>query len=94
MKKKSIFTKILLIVVVALICLVLTVLSAFLLGSVNTKIFDFSNLNFANMLPVLLIGGFISCLIIGLLVLFLAKDVFVKVKNHLFDEEKDGGKEK
>ena len=93
MKKKSIFAKILLIVVIALICLVLTLLAAFLVGSVQNDVFDFSDLNFSNMLPVLVIGVFISCLIIGLLVLFLAKDVFVKIKNYIF-EENDGGEEK
>ena len=82
MSKKPIFTKIVLILFVALICLALTLLLAFLLGAIDTDIFDFSNLNFSNMLPVIIIGGFISCVVVGFLVIFLAKDVFIKVKNY------------
>lgn len=85
MSKKSIFSKIIIIIVVALICLVLTLSMAFLVGSVNVDIFDFSNLNFSNMLPIIVIGGFISCIIIGILIIFLAKDVFIKLKNYFFD---------
>ncbi len=91
MNKKTIFSKIIIIIVVALICFIATALLAFLLGSVNTDIFDFSNLNFSNMLPIIIIGGFISCVIIGILILFLAKDVFIKIKNYMLNSENDGG---
>ena len=94
MNKKPIFTKVLIIIAVALVCLVLTLLVAFLLGSINTDIFDFSNLNFSNMLPVIILGGFISCVIVGFLIIFLAKDIFVKVKDFVFDNKEDGGNEK
>lgn len=93
MKSKSIFSKIMTIIVVALICLILTVVTALLLGSVNTDIFDFSNLNISNMLPVLIIGGFISCVAVGILVLFLAKEIFAKAKNEIFTKD-NGGNEK
>ena len=72
----------------------MTMLTAFLLGSINTDIFDFSNLNFSNMLPIILIGGFISCIIIGFLVIFLAKDMFIKIKDYFSETKKDGGNEK
>ena len=91
MSKKPIFTKIMIIIAVALVCLVITLTIAFLLGSINTNIFDFSNLNFSNMLPVIVIGGFISCLVIGILIIILAKDVFIKVKDYLFETKNDGG---
>lgn len=88
MSNKPIFTKIMLVIVVALVCLVLTVLMAFLFGSIDADIFDFSNLNISNMWPVIVVGGFISCVIVGLLVLVLAKDVFIKVKDFLFESKK------
>ncbi len=94
MSKKPIFAKIIIILAVALICLVLTLSLAFLFGSINTEVFDFSNLNLSNMLPVIIIGGFISCVIVGFLIMFLAKDVFVKVKDYFFETKNDGGKEK
>lgn len=70
------------------------VCSAFLLGSINTDVFDFSNLNFSNMLPIILVGGFISCVVVGILIIFLAKDIFVNVKDYFFESKNDGGKEK
>ena len=94
MSKKPIFPKVIIILTVALICLVLTLSLAFLFGSINTEVFDFSNLNFSNMLPIIIIGGFVSCVIIGFLIIFLAKDVFVKVKDYFFETKNDGGKEK
>ena len=94
MSNKPIFTKIMLVIVVALVCLVLTVLMAFLFGSIDADVFDFSNLNISNMWPVIVVGGFISCVIVGLLVLVLAKDVFIKVKDFLFESKNDRGNEK
>lgn len=94
MSKKPIFTKIMIIIAVALICLVLTVLTAFLFGSINTDIFDFSNLNFSNMLPIIIIGGFISCVTIGILVIILAKDILIKIKNYYLETKDNGGNKK
>ena len=93
MKNKTVFSKIMTVIVVALVCLVLTVVIAFLFGSANADIFDFSNLNISNMLPVLIIGGFISCVAVGILVIILAKDIFVKIKDEFFTKD-NGGKEK
>ncbi len=92
--KKSIFSKVMIIVVVALICLILTLAIALMLGSNNKDIFDFSNLNISNVLPVVFIGGFVSCVIVGILVIFLCKDIFVKVKDYFFENKENGGNEK
>lgn len=91
MKNQSLFKKVIILMIVAVVCLALTVTVAFFFGNANRTLFDFKNLNLANMLPVFAIGGFFSCVIIGFLVLFLAKDVFVKVKDY-FKEENGGNK--
>lgn len=71
-------------IVLSLICIFLTLGAALLLGSVDTAIFDFKNLNLANMIPALIIGGFISCVIVGITLLFVSRSVFFKVKeNHM-----------
>ena len=89
MKKKSIFTKAIIVICAAMICLIITLSIAFLFGSVNADLFDFSNLNISNMLPIILIGGFISCFIVGILIILLAKDVFMKAKNYLFETNQE-----
>lgn len=90
MSNKSTFKKIIIIVITALICLTLTAVIALLFGSVNTEIFDFSNLNLSNMIPIIVLGIFISCVIVGILVLFLAKDVFEKIKDVFFKNDNGG----
>lgn len=92
MNKKSIFSKIMIIIIVSLICLALTFVLTLLFGSTNREFFDFSQLNISNMLPIIIIGCFLTCVVVGILVLFLAKDVFIKIKNYFF--EKNGGNEK
>lgn len=93
MKNKSIFAKIMTVIIIALICLVVTIATTLLFGSSNTDFFDFSNLNISNMLPVIIIGGFISCVVIGILVIILAKDIFIKIKDEFFEKD-NGGNEK
>lgn len=92
MKKKSFFSQIILLIILSLFCVVLTVGIALFVGSCNTTFFDFQNLNFANMIPVLIIGGFISCVVVGITVLFVARSVFFKVRDY-FNEinENNGG---
>lgn len=94
MKKKSFFSQIIFLVIAACCCALLTIGAALFFGSVNKTVFDFKNLNFSNMIPVLIIGGFISCVAIGIIVLFISRDVFVKIKNYFEDTNKNGGKEK
>ncbi len=93
MKNKSVFSQIIILIIISLVCIILTLAIAFLVGSAKTDIIDFSNLNLSNMIPVLIIGGFISCVIVGIIVLFLAKTVFFKVKDY-FHEKNNGGNEK
>ena len=81
-----------LLVILSVICIVLTVGVALFVGSYNTTLFDFENLNFTNMIPVLIFGGFISCVVVGITVLFVARSVFLKVKDYLSDN--DGGDKK
>ena len=89
MKNKSFFSQIMLLVILSVICVVLTVGIALFVGSYNTTFLDFSNLNFANMIPVLILGGFISCVVVGITVLFVARSVFFKVKEYLSDNGGD-----
>ena len=91
MKDKSLFSRFIFLIVLAVICLLLTVAIALLVGSINVELFDFENLNFSNMVPVLLIGGFISCVIIGICFLFVARTAFFKAKDYL---DKNDSKEK
>ncbi|MCI8332867.1 MAG: hypothetical protein HFE78_08600 [Clostridiales bacterium] len=83
MKKKSIFNRILLLILLSFFCISLTVLFAFWAGSAKTDLFNLTNLNLSNMIPVFMIGGIISCFIIGIAVLVLSRTVFFKVKDYL-----------
>ena len=92
LKNKSLFSQILLLIILSAICVVLTVGVAIFLGYYNTTLFDFENFNFGNMIPVLILGGFISCVVIGITLLFVARSVFLKLKDYLYDN--DGGDKK
>ncbi len=92
MKNRSFFSQIMLLVILSVICVVLTIGIALFAGSYSATLFDLKNLNFANMLPVLILGGFISCVIIGITVLFISRSIFIKIKNYLYDD--DGGNKK
>ena len=83
-----------LLVILSVICIVLTVGIALLVGSSNMTLFDFKNLNFSNMIPVLILGGFISCVVVGITVLFVVRSIFYKVKNFLLEDDKNGGDKK
>lgn len=91
MKNKSLFLQIISIIILAVIFFLLTVSIALLAGSLNAEMFDFKNLNFSNMIPVLLIGGFISCFVIGICVLFVARTAFLKAKDYLKETNKENG---
>ena len=90
MNKKSFFSQIITLVLVTLICIILTVSVAYLVGSTDADIFDFENLNFSNVIPILIIGAFVSCIVIGFTVLFISRSVFLKFKDY-FNETKDKG---
>ncbi len=91
MKNKSLFSQVITVFIVGIVCLLITLGLALLAGAVNTELFDFRNLNFSNMIPVLLIGGFISCLIIGIFVLFVGKTAFFKIHDYLKENNKTNG---
>lgn len=94
MKNKSIFSQILMLIVLALVCVILTVVIAYLCGSAQETIFDFSNLNFANIIPVLFICGLVSCVVLGITVLFIARTIFVKTKEYFIENDGDNGGKK
>ena len=87
MKNKSLFVQIISLIILAVICVLVTVGIAILVGSLNANLFDFKNLNFSNMIPVLLIGIFITCVIVGICILFVARTAFFKAKNYLKEKE-------
>lgn len=93
MKNKSLFFQIIGLIIIALICILLTVGIAILAGSLNAELFDFSKLNFSNMIPILIIGIFISCFIVGIGVLFVLRTAFLKAKDYLKnnDNKNNGG---
>ena len=92
LKNKSTFSQILTIVIVALVGIVLTVFIAFLARSNNTDIFDFSKLNLANFVPVILIGGFITCVTVGIVVLCVSRNIFLKIRDYFLENKSNGGK--
>ncbi len=87
MKNKSLFTQVILIIVLCVFCIVATVGISLLAGAIDTDLFNFKNLNFANMIPVLLIGIFISCVIVGISVLFVGKTAFLQVYDYFKEKE-------
>lgn len=89
MKNKSLFVQFITLMILAILCLMLTVGMAILVGSLNTELFDFRNLNFSNMIPVLIIGIFISCVIVGICFLFFARTAFFKAKDYLEENQKN-----
>lgn len=91
MKNKSFFSQIIFLVILSIICLLVTVGLAFIFGASNTTFFDFKNMNFSNMIPILIIGGFISCVIVGITVLFVARSVFLKIKENINKTNENGG---
>ena len=87
MKSKSLFIQLVVLLIIAVSCILLTIFAAFLVGSLNVELFDFKNLNFSNMLPIFIIGGFISCVILGICFLCVAKTAFFKVKDYFKETE-------
>lgn len=83
-----------LLVILSLVCIVATVCVALLVGSTDATLFDFSNLNFTNMIPALIIGGFISCVVVGITVLFVARSLFLKFRDYFLGTKDNGGSSK
>lgn len=91
MKNKSLFSQVIFVIIVGVVCLLLTLGISLLVGSLDQDLFDFRNLNISNMLPTLLICGFISCVIIGICILFVARTAFSKAKDYLNENNKEKG---
>lgn len=87
MKQKSVFFQVVCLAVIALVCIFLTAVLVLLAGSLEVSIFDFRNMNIGNMIPILIIGIFVSCAIVGIGVLFVSHTVFHKVKDYLKDNK-------
>ena len=94
MKKKTIFGGILLLIILSLACISITVLLAFFAGSVEADLFNFKNLNWSNMIPIFLVGGMLSCFVVGIAVLFVSRTVFFKVKDYITEINEKKGNEK
>lgn len=77
-----------LLIILLVISVILTVSIALFAGSYNAALFDFENFNFANMIPILIIGGFISCVVVGITALFVARSVFLKIKDYMSENYK------
>ena len=92
MKKDSLFTKIIILFIVLFVCVAFTLTAAWLIGGMDKNIFDLSNLNLYNAVPVLILGGIISCFVVGIGVLFLSRNVLIKLKKFFIEE--DGGDKK
>lgn len=94
MKNKSLFTQIIFIVLLAAVCLIATVGLSLLAGTLDADIFDLTKLNFSNVILVLFIGGFISCVAVGIGILFVTRTLWIKTKDYFKESDKKGEKKK
>lgn len=92
MKNRSLFAQILLLVILAFVCITVTIFLALLAGSVDVSIFDFKNLNIANMIPVFIFGGLLSGLTIIITLLFTSRILFHKIKGYIENDAKRNDK--
>ena len=92
MKDRSLFAQILLLVILTFVCIGVTIFLALLAGSVDVSIFDFKNLNIANMIPVLIFGGLISGLTVIITLLFTSRTLFHKIKGYIENGTKNNDK--
>ena len=83
-----------LLVIVSVICISVTVGVAVFLGTLKGTILDFGSLNFSNVITALIIGGFISCVIVGIISLFAAKSMFTMVRDYLSEKNESEEKRK
>lgn len=91
MKNRSTFALVLTVAIVALVGIVLTILVAFLAGNMDVQLFDFENLNLANFVPVIIIGGFLTAITVGFVILFASKSIFMKIRDYFLEDKKNGG---
>ena len=91
LKDKSFFSRIILLIVLSLICFTITIALTFFAGSYDGALFSFENLNIANMIPVLLLSGFVSCVVIGITLLFIFRAAFIKLKDYFLENKNTNG---
>ncbi|MBR5569588.1 MAG: hypothetical protein IKW10_01690 [Oscillospiraceae bacterium] len=91
--KKSVFSQLILLIVVALLCVAVTVVLALWAGSAEKDFLNLQNFNWSNAIPVILVGGFVCCVVVGIVVLFVTRNVFHKTMDYLSEINKNGGKE-
>lgn len=94
MKNKSLFSQVIFVIIIAVVCLLVTLGLSLLAGSLNVDLFSFRNLNFSNMIPMLLICGFISCIVVGICILFVIRSVWIKAKDYFNENNKEKGENK
>ena len=82
MKNKSLFSQIIFVVLLAAVCLIATVIFSLLAGTQDENILNFSDLNFSNVILVLFVGGFISCVTIGISILLVTRTAWLKTKDY------------
>ena len=80
MKNKSLFPRVIFIAALCVLCLAVTIAVALFIGSFGDNMFNFTNFDFTNMPPVILIGGFAICIVLAIEVLFLLMAAFKKLK--------------
>ena len=90
MKNKSLFSQIIFVVLLAAVCLIATVGVSLLAGTSDTDILEFTELNFSNVILVLFIGGFISCVAIGIGILLVTRTAWLKAKDYFNENNKKG----
>lgn len=88
LKKENLWTKMILLVLIIFLCLFLTLALAFLAGSIEKPLFDLRNLNIGNMIPVLILGGLMSCMVLSICFLLFSKSFSVKIKE-LWEQNSD-----
>ena len=91
MKNKSLFSQIITVVVLIVICVFLTLFITLLAGSLNVDLFDFRHLNYSNVIPVLIICIFLSCVAITVSILFLSRTAILKAKEFLNENNENNG---
>lgn len=82
MKNKSIFPKVVLLFLLAVVCVALTVGVALFAGSLGGEMISLKDLNLSNVIITFVIGMFISFAIIITAMLFLARNIFYNLKEY------------
>ena len=91
MNRSPIFSRLIMLLIVGFLCIGLTVALAIWAGTCGDILPDPEALNWGNILLVGIIGGLLCCLIIGIMLLFLGKNLIAGIKDYLSKTDKNGG---